>query len=290
MTDATERDRVTEPAPAKINLYLHVGARRADGYHELESVIVFAAFGDEVTITPAAGPELVREGPFVAGLPDEPADDLCFRAATRLAAELGRAAYVRITLRKMIPVAAGVGGGSADAAAVLRALCRLWDVPADDARVAGVARGLGADVPVCLLSRPAHASGLGEKVVPLDGVPEMHLLLVNPAVPLSTAAVFRAYDGDGALLAGPPASLLPEALQELTRNDLGPAAVSLCHQIAEVLAFLEGLPGCRLARMSGSGPTCFAMFDDAVACTTAAQKVTRDHPGWWACPTRTRED
>ena len=285
-----ERDRDIEPAPAKINLYLHVGARRADGYHELESVIVFTDFGDEVALSPAAAPELVREGPFAAGLPDNTAEDLCMRAATRLGAELGRAANVRISLRKNIPVAAGVGGGSADAAAVLRLLCRMWAVPTNDPRVAAVARELGADVPVCLLSRAAHVRGLGEEGAPLEGAPALHLLLVNPAVPLSTASVFRAYDGGGTLFTAPPATFAPDALRDLTRNDLGTPAASLCPEIGDVLTVLEGTSGCRLARMSGSGPTCFGVFDDADACASAARIVTQARPGWWVCPTRTVTD
>jgi len=290
MMHTMERDRHIEPAPAKINLYLHVGARRADGYHELESVIVFTDFGDEVALSPAAEPELVREGPFAAGLPGNAAEDLCMRAASRLSAEFGCAANVRISLHKNIPVAAGVGGGSADAAAVLRLLCRMWGVPSDDPRVAAVALELGADVPVCLLSRAAHVHRLGEQVAPLKNFPALHLLLVNPAVPVSTASVFRAYGGGGELFTDPPATFTPDALRDLTRNDLGVPAALLCPEIADVLAVLEGVSGCRLARMSGSGPTCFGVFDDADACATAALQIVQARPGWWVCPTRTVTD
>ena len=285
-----ELDRNIEPAPAKINLYLHVGPRRADGYHKLESVIVFTGFGDEVALSPAAVPELVREGPFATGLPDNTDEDLCMRAVACLCAEFGRDANVRISLHKNIPVAAGVGGGSADAAAVLRLLCRMWGVPTDDPRVAAVARELGADVPVCLLSRAAHVRGLGEQVTPLAGFPMMHLLLVNPAVPLSTASVFRAYGGGGELFTDPPSTLAPDALRDLTRNDLEAPAASLCPEIADVLTVLEGVSGCRLARMSGSGPTCFGVFDGAYACATAARHIVQARPGWWVCPTRTVTD
>ena len=256
-----------EPAPAKLNLALHVTGRRDDGYHLLDSLVVFLTVGDVVTVAP--GPlSLTLTGPFAAGLAADP-DNLCLRAA-RLA---GR--DVAITLEKNLPVASGIGGGSADAAAVLRALGAQPRRPQD----------LGADVPVCLASRPMRMQGLGELLTPLPPLPPLHLVLVNPRLALSTPAVFKAMTRrDNAPMPDllpdfPDASALIEFLAEC-RNDLQPPAIALLPQIADCLAALEAA-GAALSRMSGSGATCFGLFADAAAAQAAADAIAAENPGWW---------
>lgn len=261
-----------EQAPAKINLCLHVTGRRPDGYHLLDSLVVFTELGDRVTVAP--GPlSLAVTGPFAADLAGDE-DNLCLRAARSVGADCA------ITLHKALPVASGIGGGSADAAAVLRALRRS---PADPA-------GLGADVPVCLASVPARMTGVGEAVEPLPGLPALHLLLVNPRVAVSTPAVFRALERrDNPALPDLPAS--PDAAALLgwlhgTRNDLQAAAIGMAPAIADVLAALRDA-GAQLSRMSGSGATCFGVFADAAAAQAARDAIARARPGWWVAQTRT---
>ncbi|GLS81730.1 4-diphosphocytidyl-2-C-methyl-D-erythritol kinase [Paracoccus marinus] len=261
-----------EPAPAKINLALHVTGRRPDGYHLLDSLVVFTELGDRVTVAPGP-PSLRITGPFADDLPVT-GDNLCLRAARSVGADAA------ITLYKALPVASGIGGGSADAAAVLRALGRRPAAP----------EALGADVPVCLASVPARMRGLGEIVDPLPGVPALHLVLVNPRVPVSTPEVFRALrrrDNPGLpdLPAGGDAALLVEWLKA-TRNDLQPPAIGLAPVIADALAALVDA-GAALARMSGSGATCFGIFPDAAAALRAAQSIAAVRPGWWIADTRT---
>ena len=283
-----------EHARAKLNLFLHVGSRGTDGYHALESLVVFAAFGDHLQLTPSDSFALARSGPYAAELPDRPDEDLTARAVAGLAEIFGRAPAFTITLEKNIPVAAGLGGGSADAAAAIRLVCREWGVDAHDPRVLALAAGLGADVPMCLHSRPAWIAGVGERVTPVSNFAQLDLLLVNPGVPLSTAQVFGAYalvvpaagrdrqSGDFAT----SASVL--TFLETQRNDLTGPAQGLCPVISDVLDSLEKWPGCQLARMSGSGPTCFAIFDNEDACNGAARELGARHPDWWVRPTRTR--
>lgn len=283
-----------EPAPAKINLFLQVNGRRNDGYHDLESLVVFSAFGDALHLQPAAGLSLERTGPFATQLPDNPDDDLCLQAARTLAAALGRDPGVTLTLEKNIPVAAGIGGGSSDAAAVLRALCRVWQTDVGDPQVRDIAGQLGADVPVCLLGTTAEMRGIGDVIVPRSDDPELNLLLVNPNRPLSTASVFDALldsDMTTVSLADPEPPGDAEAYLDIVsgrRNDLTRPACDLCPEIGDVLTALSGLVDCRLARMSGSGPTCFGVFDGPESCARAAAQLSDSHPGWWVCPTRTR--
>lgn len=257
-----------EAAPAKLNLTLHVTGRRPDGYHLLDSLVVFLAVGDVVTVAP--GPlSLALTGPFAAGLAKNDPDNLCLRAA-RLA---GREAA--ITLEKNLPLASGIGGGSADAAAVLRAL---------DARPEGV-ETLGADLPVCMLGRPARMRGLGEILDPLPALPPLHLLLVNPGRALATPAVFGALArrDNPAMPEPPPAFADAEALIRFVarcRNDLEPPAIALLPEIADCLAALREA-GARLARMSGSGATCFGIFDSAAGARAAGDRIRAARPGWW---------
>jgi 4-diphosphocytidyl-2-C-methyl-D-erythritol kinase len=273
------RTRTEGFAPAKINLTLHVTGRRADGYHFLDSLVVFADVGDRITAVPAPGINLVIDGPIAAGLP---ADDtnLVLRAARLLAAD-GQGAL--ITLTKTLPVASGIGGGSSDAAATLRVLARLWDVPLpgreDTAR-------LGADVPVCLHPRPRRMSGAGEALGDVPPLPPFWLVLANPGMPVATAEVFRALTKHD----DPP---MPDRLpiwSDLAalvsflgsmRNDLETPAMRLQPVIGEVLTALRATRGCMIARMSGSGATCFGIYGDQIAAANAAARIRAAEPGWW---------
>jgi 4-diphosphocytidyl-2-C-methyl-D-erythritol kinase len=267
-----------EAAPAKVNLYLHVTGRRPDGYHELDSLAVFADVADELRAEPAKSLELVLRGPFGAALDAEP-DNLVLRAARALAAAAGREPLVRLTLEKNLPVASGIGGGSADAAACLRLLGRLWNVTPPPE----LALSLGADVPVCLAGSAARMSGVGEHLAPAPRLPECGMVLVNPGVALGTADVFRARgSGFAAAAAVPDAWLDARSMAaDLARlgNDLERPAIGLRPVIGEVLAALRATPGCLLARMSGSGATCFGLFADPDEATRAARVLRR--PGWW---------
>lgn len=294
MEDADDRVEVIEQAPAKINLYLHVNHRRDDGYHDLESLVVFTEFGDVVRLSPASSLEVIRTGPFAAQLPDDPEDDLCLRAARLLAAQFGCDASLRISLEKNIPVAAGVGGGSSDAAAVLRGLSRLWSIDPADPKVIDIAEGLGADVPVCLRGEAAVIRGVGDILTPLRTAPSLNLLLVNPNLPLSTASVFHGWASTvnaGASRATSGPDLAGQELLEtlaLARNDLAMPAIELCPVIGDILSELSDLPGCHLARMSGSGPTCFAVFETTDGCAQAGGVLAQRRPDWWISPTATR--
>lgn len=265
---------LTEIARAKLNLALHVRARRPDGYHELETLFAFVEHGDVLRIAPADVASFRVTGPFAAALAGE-GDNLVTRAAARFGATFGDGAYA-IELEKHLPVASGIGGGSADAAATLRALARLHSVPLDDPRLFTIADGLGSDVPACLLGKTAIGKGRGEQLQPVSGMPGTPALLVNPGVAVSTAEVFRRWDG---VDRGP---LGPDPLAG--RNDLEAPALEIAPVIGEVLALLAAQPGAALARMSGSGATCFALFETAEACAAAAVEVKR--PGWWQLETR----
>jgi 4-diphosphocytidyl-2-C-methyl-D-erythritol kinase len=275
---------VAEHAPAKVNLDLLITGRRADGYHELDSLVVFLAPGDRLTVQPAAALSLELRGPFAGELADEP-DNLVLRAARALAAQAGRPPHARIKLEKNLPVAAGLGGGSADAAAALRALARLWRLGLSVAELAALAQRLGADVPVCLAARAARMRGIGERLEPVPDLPDLPLLLVSPRQPLATAAVFAAL---GALPPpapdrGPPPAARDALLAWLRARDnhLEAPARRLLPAIDEVLGAIAAQPGCALARMSGSGATCFGVFPDAVACARAAATLGASHPHWW---------
>jgi 4-diphosphocytidyl-2-C-methyl-D-erythritol kinase len=274
---------LSEFAPAKVNLFLQVTGRRADGYHLLDSLVVFPAVGDRLLAAPAEALSLTVEGPFGDALAGE-ADNLVLRAARALGGG-GSAGGVRpggaqIVLEKHLPVASGIGGGSADAAAALRLLSRLWGLPPASVEIA---LALGADVPVCLASRPARMGGVGEALTAAPGLPAAGIALVNPGVSLATAEVFRARVGGFSSPAELPARWADAAgmagdLARL-RNDLEAAAISLRPVIGAVLAALAAAPGCLLARMSGSGATCFGLFPDAAAAEAASRVLAR--PGWW---------
>lgn len=273
-------------ALAKINLYLHVTGRRADGCHLLDSLIVFSGLADQIELGPAPEFTIVSDGPFadVSGPPEE---NLALKAARALAAAAGVDGGVRIRLTKYIPPAAGLGGGSADAAAVLSGLVRLWDLPADSVDLASVGLQLGADVPACLVGRPVFVGGIGEEISDAPPLPRAGLLLVNPGIAVSTASVFAGRRGGFSAAArfdSAPASAEELAtLLETSGNDLTEAACRLAPVIDDVLASLRSVPGCRLARMSGTGATCFGLFDDAAGAAAALPSVRRGD--WWAVAT-----
>ncbi len=282
---------ITELASAKVNLFLHVGMRRTDGFHPLQSLAVFTEAGDELRAEAAAQLSLTLEGPFAQGLAAE-SDNLVLRAARALAAEAGMPAGAALSLTKNLPVASGIGGGSADAAAALRALKKLWRLEITDAALLEIAAGLGSDVPVCLPSVSAWMEGRGEIVTPV-AVPCLPILLVNPGVAVPTREVFATLrQRSGANMALPQggfadaAALL--AFLAGTRNDLEAPALGLQPVIAAVLEALRALPGVRLARMSGSGATCFALFADDATCAEGARLLRAAHAGWWVQPTVTR--
>jgi 4-diphosphocytidyl-2-C-methyl-D-erythritol kinase len=285
MADHTPRQDV---ARAKVNLYLRVTGRRADGYHLLDSLAVFADAKDIVTAGPAEDLTLDIRGAEAVALTGEP-DNLVLRAARALAEATGRAPKAAITLTKLLPVASGIGGGSADAAAALRVLDTLWETGLDHAALEAIAAQLGADVPVCVASRPARMMGVGEILSAAPELPSCGLLLANPRIALPTPQVFRARRGDFS----PPAEMpdrLPDAaaLAEWLRplgNDLQDAALSLCAAIAEVLSAIAAQPGCLLARMSGSGATCFALYDTPEARDAAAAAMPSE---WWIMAGRLR--
>lgn len=271
---------VEEFAPAKVNLTLHVTGQRADGYHLLDSLVVFADVGDRIRAAPAKGLGLTIDGPHGAGLSAGP-DNLVLRAA-RLMGDKD----VALRLTKHLPISSGIGGGSADAAATLRALARLWKQGLPDPQAIAT---LGADVPVCLLGQYCRMSGVGEQLATLPALPPVWLVLANPGVPLSTPAVFKALTHRQ----NPPMpDLLPRFITALglaqflcsQRNDLEPAARSLAPVIGTVLAALTAQDGCLLARMSGSGATCFGLFADAPEAEAAARRLGQARPDWWvAC-------
>nr|WP_035575570.1 4-(cytidine 5'-diphospho)-2-C-methyl-D-erythritol kinase [Elioraea tepidiphila] len=274
---------VTEAAHAKVNLFLHVLDRRPDGYHTLDSLVVFAAPADTLRAEPDETMSLAVDGPFAGALAG--ADNLVLRAARALAAATGSTRGARLTLTKALPVASGIGGGSADAAAALRALDRLWGLGLGAHRLAALGAGLGADVPVCVHGQPARIGGIGERIAAAPRLPRFGLLLANPGVALATATVFAARRGGfdaPAVLPGswPDAATMARDLAR-SRNALEPAAIALCPPIATVLDALSALPGARLARMSGSGATCFALFDDDAAASDAARVLRAAQPGWW---------
>lgn len=277
---------VRRAAPAKLNLYLHVLGRRDDGYHLLDSLVAFADIGDVVTARPAERLSLEITGPFAGTLQGDPSENLVWRAASALAARGGIEPKTALTLEKNLPVASGIGGGSSDAAAALKALGELWRLDLGERKFQGLAQSLGADVPVCLFGETAWIGGIGEHVAPAPPLPPCWVVLVNPGVSLATPAVFKARTGafsEPARFEAAPAhtASLARLLKE-RRNDLTTPAVALAPAIADVLRALEAEPGALIARMSGSGATCFALFADATAARASARRLRAAHPTWWA--------
>ena len=302
MADVADARAVARPAPAKINLDLLVTGRREDGYHDLDTLVTFAGLHDTVTArtmpdaTVPIGLEIT--GPFGGALRDatpDPADNLVVRAAAGLATIVERNALApppptHLTLHKALPVASGLGGGSSDAAAAIEACAKLWDLPKGLSGIDHLLRYLGADVPMCLARRPLRALDRGDRLQRV-AMPALTVVLVNPGIALSTPAVFAARVGDVSTPRERPTGF--ESVSELlryllaARNDLEAPARRLAPVIGDVLVALEQSPGCRLARMSGSGATCFGVFatvDEAVA---AAHMIGEAHREWWVAATKT---
>ena len=281
-----------ERARAKLNLCLHVGARGADGYHRLASLVAFADAGDVLEARPAAELSLALAGPFGASLAGE-ADNLVLRAARALQAEAAATdrapAGAAITLGKNLPVASGIGGGSADAAAILRLLNRMWGLDLPPARLEALGVRLGADVPMCIASAAAVAEGIGDVLTPVT-LPEVWAVLVNSGVAVPTADVFRALaDRRGAVLPAlepwPDAHALAAWLGR-TGNDLEAPARGIAPVIADVIASLAATPGALAARMSGSGATCFALYASETQAEAAASGLRAQARGWWVAAAR----
>ena len=276
-------------APAKINLYLHVGAPGADGYHPLCSLMVFADAGDRVTLHDGDTLTVKVRGPFAHQLSGED-DNLVLRAARALLAKArGPQALGAFTLEKRLPVAAGLGGGSSDAGAALRLMREDMNPRLDDTELEAVAAGLGADGAACLWGRPVLAQGWGERLSSAPDLPILEAVLVNPGVAVPTPAVYAAFDAAGAFgdIEPPPMPDAFESVEELagwlatTRNDLEAPAVALAPAIGDVLATLADEPEALIARMSGSGATCFALCQSEVEAETLAERIMAMKPDWW---------
>jgi 4-diphosphocytidyl-2-C-methyl-D-erythritol kinase len=286
-----EASAYVEPAPAKVNLALHITGRRSDGMHLLDSLVVFAGEGDLIRAVPdtAGAITTATEGPFGEALTEAlkaGGDNIVLKAAQALRRPAREG--VKIVVNKRLPLAAGIGGGSADAAATLRLLSRLW-TGGNERGLEGIAARLGADVPMCLLSVPLRAQGTGDKLTPVAGMPALPLVLVNPGVPLSTAQVFKNLTRTD----NRPLPEIPRAFKSVfelviwlrqTWNGLDDAARTEAKSIKPVLQVLEADPDCLLARMTGSGPTCFGIFASPGAAHRAAVRLRIGRPEWWVAP------
>lgn len=279
-------------AKAKVNLALHVTGRRGDGYHELDTVAVFAEHGDTLSLASGKPARFVAEGPFAGALPPE-GENLAARAmdALRHAVDQPDLRTGELLLFKDLPVSSGLGGGSSDAAAAMVLLQKGAQLDLDDETLFGAAEGLGSDVPMCLVASALRARGRGETMEPLQGFPTLHLVLVNPGVALSTAEVFAGLEPRERDPIEPDPSTLRTADDVLgflarTRNDLQRPAVALKPEIGRVLSALEALESCRFARMSGAGATCFGLFEDRLAARRATMALRKAEPDWWVVPTK----
>jgi len=282
---ATRPDVVRVAAPAKINLFLHVTRKRPDGYHDLQSLVAFADVGDVLTLERGSPLSLAVDGPFAQGLEAE-ADNLVLRAARALAERRPAIAATRIRLTKNLPVASGIGGGSADAAAALRGLLALYGEDVPEKELLAIAASLGSDIPVCVSSQTAWMEGRGEIVTPLPPLPPTHIVLVNPGLSVATADVFRRLTirADDAALTPPPAFAASDVLVrylQTTRNDLEAPALAIAPAIGLVLDAVAQ-QGAVFARMSGSGATCFGFFESAARAEDAATAISKAEPRWWA--------
>lgn len=285
---------ITMPAPAKINLYLHVTGKRDDGYHLLDGLVAFAGVHDIITIAAANQLKLINQGPFGEGLPTT-ADNLVIRAAEQLQDLTGIMDGAQITLTKNLPIASGIGGGSADAAAAIKGLVRHWGIHPGHYDLSGLALGLGADVPICLYGQAAFMGGIGEQIEPVYALPEAPMVLVNPGVGVSTPSIFKARKAGFSLahrFDNTPSSFdeLIELLTDNRGNDLMEPAIQTEPIIGDVLKQIELTRGCQLARMSGSGATCFGFYNTQVEADMAASDIKSTHPEWWVVATRLVSD
>lgn len=279
---------LVEQAPAKINLTLRIVGRRADGYHLLESLVAFAGVGDTLRLEPGTALGLDISGPY-AGACGRAADNLVLKAVAALGKRVPGIKAGHFCLEKNLPVAAGIGGGSSDAAAALRLLARSNGLSMDDPHLAAAALAVGADVPVCLDPRPCIMRGIGEDLSPALWLPALPAVLVNPGVALATRDVFAKFVPNHASrkpLGAVPS--WPEGVVDYLaahRNDLTEAAIACAPVVGEVLAVLQELPGVQLARMSGSGSTCFALLPTDEEATAVARALQAEHPTWWIAAT-----
>lgn len=272
-------------APAKINLTLHVTGKRADGYHLLESLIGFASIHDTVTVEAADKLSLAITGPFAAALTHDPQENILLKTARLLAEKAGIIPNVRIALEKNLPIGSGIGGGSADAAALMHVLHSVWKLPFTAQEMQAFALQIGADVPVCYNRKTVFMSGIGEQLQETSIPPALPALLVNPLQSLSTIQVFK--QGVACFSLPDPEASPPMqhdsfiAWLKARKNDLEPPAIALMPVITDILTALEHQPGCQLARMSGSGATCFGLFSNEEAAARAAEAIRHEHPCWW---------
>ena len=276
-------------APAKLNLYLHITGRRTDNYHLLDSLFVFTDFGDELTFTPASEFKLLISGDFGQNLITTE-DNIITRTVKLLAKHTNNKPDFHIELIKNIPVGAGLGGGSADAAACLKALSKMWNID-DNSLIQEIALELGADVPSCLNSTPIFVNGIGEKISPAPSIPDCTILLINPGLHISTPDVFKKFNPDFSLPLQkdllPTSSLKEfcEFLNQETRNDLTTTAISIEPDISNIINTMTIQEGCYLSRMSGSGATCFGIFE-TMEQAEQAEKNMLHHHFWWAIKTK----
>ncbi len=279
-------------APAKINLYLQVIGRRSDGYHLLDSLVAFTEKCDCLTATLADSLTLQVTGPFSGSLSEGQDDNLILRAARSLQNRFDIKKGAAVTLQKNLPISAGVGGGSADAAAILRILSELWQIKLDDSELSRIGLSIGADIPVCISGIPSRMSGIGETVVPVDALPNCAIVLINSGEAVPTSSVFAAHDGT---FSTSKAWKAPSNFDELVSflklqaNDLADAARLVLPQISDVLGELRISDGCELARLSGSGGTCFGLFPDVTSARIAADNIQNTNPQWWSVATTFRD-
>ncbi len=278
------KDTITIFAPAKVNLYLHVTGCRHDGYHRLDTLVVFPGLGDIITVAPARQLALAKEGQFANDIPEGP-DNLVLMAAHLLSDNYKVTRGARITLQRLVAGAPGGGGGSADAAATLKALNRLWGLNLSDERLVELGLTLGADIPMCLGSKALFVGGIGEDLTTAPKMPKAGILLANPLKPVSTPAVFKEHRGPFT-----PANRFTGAIRDIKhlaellstrKNDLAAAAKRVEPLVRNVLDGLADLPNSLLARMSGSGGTCFSLFKDLDTATQAAASLQDSYPDWW---------
>lgn len=275
---------VTMKAPAKVNLCLRITGKRDDGYHLLDSIVVFTEFGDQVTISEAEKDSLAVTGPFADQLTGSPDDNICIKALAAYRTAGGHIGPVRIDVEKNIPVGAGLGGGSSDAAAILKGLNRLNEQPFDDSQLHKLGLSLGADVPACLVGSSLRMQGIGELITPIKDVKPCHMLLANPGKPLATIDVFRALGADNPVDKTALSSEIMQA-EDIVKagNSLEPAAIGLMPEIGDLMGMLRASEHVQAVRMSGSGATCFAIFPTADSCAAAAISLTAQ--GIWSRPT-----
>jgi len=271
-------------APAKINLFLHITGRREDGYHTLQSLMAFASVGDDLEFFAENKFKVGVTGPFATGLPLS-TDNLVYKAAQLLADQYQVPLSGKITLTKNLPIASGIGGGSTDAAATLKGLVKLWGLPNDPARLQKIAVQLGADVPACLHAETVWAEGIGEKLTPMQGLEALHLVLVNPLIATATPAVFKNFRRDFSTFIDAKCTIVAD-LKEC-RNDLTEAATIVTPEIRIVLDAIGNTKHCLLHRLSGSGATCFGIYESAEAANVAATTLKEKHPTWWAVSAET---